>query len=174
MHHDPATPDTDWIRSTFTSWQPALLRYAYSLCHDHERAQDAVQETFLRFMQTPRARIEDHLAPWLFRVCRSRIIDVSRKESRMSPLSEVDLHTKPADGPSPVHQAESGELCTVLLRCVEALPPAQREVVRLKYQSGLTYEEIAHITSRTVTAVGVLLHEAVKNLRHKMHQAKAV
>lgn len=92
----------------------------------------------------------------------------------MSALNEVDIQTKSADGPTPQRQAESGELCAVLLQCVETLPPAQREVVRLKYQSELSYEEIAHITSRTVTAVGVLLHEAVKNLRHKMRQAKAV
>lgn len=174
MNHDPDSPDAEWIRNSFTAWQPALLRYAYSLCRDHERAQDAVQETFLRFVKTPKAQIEFHLAPWLFRVCRSRIIDERRKEGRMSALNEVDFQTKSADGPSPQRQAESGELCAVLLQCVEMLPPAQREVVRLKYQNGLSYEEIAHITSRTVTAVGVLLHEAVKNLRHKMRQAKAV
>lgn len=92
----------------------------------------------------------------------------------MSPLNEADLQTKPMDSPSPRRQAESGELCAVLLQCVDTLPPAQREVVRLKYQSGLSYEEIAHVTSRTATAVGVLLHEAVKNLRHKMRQANAV
>ena len=62
-----------------------LEQYAYSLCGCEHRARDAVQETFLRLVKRqnpidPEAR----LAPWLYRVCRTRIIDHFKKECRMT------------------------------------------------------------------------------------------
>ena len=48
---------------------------------------------------------------------------------------------------------------------VERLPDNQREVVRLKFQSGLSYREIADVTQLSVSNVGFLLHGAMKKLR---------
>jgi len=55
-----------------------------------------------------------------------------------------------------------------------ALPLNQREVVRLKFQNGLSYQEISRVTSLTVTNVGFLLHTALKTIRHQLQaEAKA-
>jgi RNA polymerase sigma-70 factor (ECF subfamily) len=40
--------------------------------------------------------------------------------------------------------------------------------VRLKFQNGLSYEEISRVTNRTVNTVGVLIHIALKTLRDQM------
>ena len=51
---------------------------------------------------------------------------------------------------------------------VAALPPNQREVVRLKFQSGLSYQEISGVTNLTVTNVGFLIHTAIKTIRRQL------
>jgi RNA polymerase sigma-70 factor (ECF subfamily) len=56
---------------------------------------------------------------------------------------------------------------------LDLLPPKQREVVRLKFQAQLSYEEIAAITSLSVSNVGVLLHTAIRTLRQRMTQLEA-
>jgi len=52
-----------------------------------------------------------------------------------------------------------------LLALIEKLPANQQEVVRLKFQSGFSYKEIARITDHSVTNVGFLIHTAVTKLR---------
>ena len=50
---------------------------------------------------------------------------------------------------------------------LDRLPPNQQEVVRLKFQNGFSYKEIARITELSVTNVGFLIHTAVTNLRRE-------
>ena len=45
------------------------------------------------------------------------------------------------------------------------LPRNQQEVVRLKFQDGLSYRDIAEITGFTSSNIGYLLHVALKRLR---------
>ena len=52
-----------------------------------------------------------------------------------------------------------------LLKLVDQLPPNQREVIRLKFQSDMSYEEIAVVTGLSSGNVGFLLHHGLKRLR---------
>jgi RNA polymerase sigma factor (sigma-70 family) len=51
---------------------------------------------------------------------------------------------------------------------MQALPENQQEVVRLKFQNGMSYKEIASVTELTVTNVGFLLHRAINTLRARI------
>ena len=50
----------------------------------------------------------------------------------------------------------------------ESLSEAEQEVLRLKFQDGLKYHEIANVTGRTTNYVGVLIHAAIKKLRAQL------
>jgi RNA polymerase sigma-70 factor (ECF subfamily) len=54
---------------------------------------------------------------------------------------------------------------------VERLPANQQEVIRLKFQSGLSYREISRVTGLTVSHVGVLIHTGLKSIRIKLSPA---
>lgn len=69
---------------------------------------------------------------------------------------------------SPAVQAEHNESAGRVQRFMKHLPPNQQEVVRLKFQSGLSYKEIAGVTNLSVTNVGFLIHTALKTLRQRM------
>jgi RNA polymerase sigma-70 factor (ECF subfamily) len=51
---------------------------------------------------------------------------------------------------------------------LQRLTPNQREVVVLKFQQGLSYEEISRVTGLSNGNVGFLLHNALKRLREWM------
>ena len=44
----------------------------------------------------------------------------------------------------------------------------QQEVLRLKFQHGLSYREISGVTELTVSHVGVLIHNGLKALRARL------
>jgi RNA polymerase sigma-70 factor (ECF subfamily) len=159
---------TEWIRKALDEHEAPLLRYVASLTGDAESARDIVQDAFLRLCSQERGAVEKHLAQWLFTVARNRALDRLRKEGRLSPLTEGVLEHRESPTPSPSSAAESRDSVRNVLALVDRLPPNQREVVRLKFQNQLSYQEISGMTALSVGNVGFLLHTALKTLRQQL------
>lgn len=75
-----------------------------------------------------------------------------------------------SEQPSTAHQSPeatviSRDSAERVFRMLDQLPDNQQEVVRLKFQNDMTYQEIADVTGLSVTNVGFLLHTALKRLR---------
>lgn len=146
-------------------YQPLLLAYAQRLCGgDFQRAQDAVQETFLRLCREDLDRIDGRVAAWLFAVCRTRVIDMQRTH-QPDLVSPEHVSQAAAAGSGPAEAAEWADEQQRLAAHVGRLPPRQQEVLRLRLQAGLSYREIADVTGITVSNVGVQLHQAIRTLR---------
>src|SRR5215211_6326161 len=79
--------DPDWIVAVARRYERPLLAYVRRLLGDPDRGRDVVQDAFLQLCRQPRAEVEPRLAPWLFAVCRRRVVDILRKENRMATLS---------------------------------------------------------------------------------------
>lgn len=86
----------------------------------------------------------------------------------MTPLSDLELESRPDLGPPPDVASDTRDQTHHALRFLALLPVNQREVVRLKFQNQLSYQEIAAVTSLSVSNVGFLLHTALKTLRSRM------
>lgn len=157
-----------WVRAAVSRFEAPLTLYATRLLGDAEAARDVVQETFLKLCAQERAAIDARLAEWLFTVCRNRALDVLRKESRMSRLSDEQVDRCVSSDPSPLDVAERRESAARVLDLLETLPAGQREVIRLKFQNGFSYQEISRISGYSVTNVGYLLHVGLKTLRHQL------
>ena len=51
---------------------------------------------------------------------------------------------------------------------LETLPTNQREVIRLKFQNGFSYQEISRISGHSVSNVGYLIHTGLKTIRGQL------
>lgn len=69
------------------------------------------------------------------------------------------------DAESAIDRHESGH---EVLRLVGNLPDNQQEVIRLRFQGGLSYKDIAAVTGLSVGNVGFLLHTAIATLRGRL------
>src|SRR6058998_196872 len=154
------TRQGEWIRQAVDRYAGPLIRYATLITGDLEDARDVVQHTFVQLCKEESGRVNSHLAQWLFKVCRNRALDVQRKESRMKSLSEAEMGLHASSDPSPAAQAEQRDTADEVLRLLAQLPKNQQEVVRLKFQNGLSYQEISKVTDLTVSNVGFLMHTA--------------
>jgi RNA polymerase sigma factor (sigma-70 family) len=148
-----------------------LLQFATRITGDRERARDVVQETFVKFQNNGAFSSEREPATWLFTVCRNGALNVCRKENRMTFLDEEMIEARADEQPMPFERMEKQEAAGFLLRIVATLPPRQQEVIQLKFQNDLSYQQIAEITKTTANNVGVLIHTALKTLRQKYAQA---
>jgi RNA polymerase sigma factor (sigma-70 family) len=156
------------IASALSRYEGPLLRYATRLLGSLDRARDVVQETFLRLCREDPTQLDGHLAQWLFRVCRNQALDVRRKEGRMQALDEADLLDQASSAPTPTRLLEGRETLQAVLEVLATLPASQQEVLRLKFQDGLSYREISTVTGLTVNHVGVLIHNGLKALRSRL------
>jgi RNA polymerase sigma factor (sigma-70 family) len=164
------TTELAWIREVMDRFERPLLAYALKLVGDGEAARDVVQDTFCRLHAQPREQVEGKLAEWLYTVCRNRCIDVRRKEGRMT-VSETDVAARPSPEPGPAAVAERKDTARRMVRLMGGLPPNQQEVLRLKFEHGMSYAEISRITQLSVSNVGYLLHVAIKTLGTKLETA---
>src|SRR5580698_6924265 len=158
----------EWVRAAVGRFSGPLTRYAQVITGDLEQARDVVQDTFIRLCDEKPGRVDPYLAQWLFTVCRNRALDVQRKQSRMKPLDEVKMNSQASPDPSPAAQAERRETDVKVVGLLARLPRNQQEVVRLKFQNGLSYREISEVTQLSVSNVGFLMHTAIKTLRQQM------
>ena len=70
-------------------YEMPLLRYARRLLGDLDLARDAVQHAFVQLCSESSNRLEERIAPWLFRVCRNRALDHLRRGGREQLLLDI-------------------------------------------------------------------------------------
>ena len=168
------SPENHWIHDLVKEYEKPLCRYARSICGDDATARDAVQETFLRLCKTQPAKIKGHEAAWLFRVCRTRVLDLRKKDKPMTHLSDGHAAGLTDSGPTPDEHSAQRDSESHIPTLLKALPERQQEAVRLKFQQNLSYRQIAEILEITESNVGFILHTALKTLRHDMNQLQGV
>ena len=150
------------------SYERPLTRYAERMFGSSSRdsleeARDAVQHTFMKLCEQDPAEIEHKLAPWLYSVCRNRVIDQLRKAGRLSgdwppPIELTDQQMGPAD------KASQAEFFERLAQLIANLSGSQREIIEL-WSQGFNHQKIAEILNKSQTAVRVGLHRGIQKLK---------
>jgi RNA polymerase sigma factor (sigma-70 family) len=165
-----ANTDAERMEAVMRRFEIPLVQFATRIIGDRELAREVVQETFMKFQRNG-ASENPEPATWLFTVCRNHALNVCRKERRLMYLDEELIESREAEQPMPFEQVEHREAAKFLLSIVATLPPRQREVIQLKFQNDLSYQQIAEITHTTANNVGVLIHTALKSLRERYAKA---
>jgi RNA polymerase sigma-70 factor (TIGR02943 family) len=157
-----------------------LYRYAIVRVKDKGFAEDIVQETFLsawRSKETYNGTSSEK--NWLYAICKNKIIDHFRKQSRRSSIivgkeEEIyfdnNAHWKSKDPPKDWNinydkKVEVKEFYSVLENCKKKLKDIQRQVFVLKYMEDLDTAEICETLKITQANYWVLIHRCKLHLR---------
>ena len=142
-----------------------LLAYAMRLVGGLEVAEDIVQEAFMRL----HTQFDDVREPkkWLYRTVHNLALNQLRQGKKvvaMPTAAEGEGEGAQTADPEPLPDEQIARLEGIgLVRLsLETLDKRSRELVRLKFNEGLSYKEIAGKTGLTVSHVGYLLHHAIK------------
>ena len=154
-----------FIEKAMAEYESALIGYAATILHDTDRARDVVQDTFIRLCQQDPEKVRASLKSWLFTVCRNRALDLLRKDKHTEPIEDIRWKRVAGPGLQPDEQAEFEEKLARVMKLMERLSENQRECILLKFQQGLSYQEIEKVTGLTQGNIGFLIHTGLKRLR---------
>lgn len=152
-----------WLREVIAQTTPRLARFAARLA-GRDRAPDVVQDAFARLCEADRRDLEGREAEWLFTVCRRRAIDLHRRD-RVRALAPPDADE---GGAAPDEAMLLAEQLDRLRAAVASLPERQRAVLRMRFDEGMSYQEIHERSGWSVSYVGWLLHTTLRALRERM------
>ncbi|MFC5648159.1 RNA polymerase sigma factor [Paenibacillus solisilvae] len=142
--------------------------------HDSGKAEDFVQETFLRLIKQLRdKRTPDNVQAWLYRVSLNMCRDYWKSaqfRTDQFPLAE------PPDqrdvSPSVVELAERQETRKEIQQSLESLPEVQREIITLRFYQDLKLQDIADIVSLPLGSVKTHLYNGLRKLKSRLRPEK--
>jgi RNA polymerase sigma-70 factor (ECF subfamily) len=154
------------------------------MIRDEEDVNDLVQDTFVKAYQAlPSFQFEYPFSRWLYKIASNRCIDhLRRKRFAMSSIDAPvrgkdggEFYLEPEDkGPTPDITLLAKERIVLLREALAALPERYREVIHLRHDEELEYQEIADRLGQPLGTVKANLFRARKMLfkmlmRHGSH-----
>ena len=155
----------EFIGRAMAEHESALIGYATTILHSVDRARDVVQDTFIRLCQQNPDKVRENLKSWLYTVCRNRALDIIRKDKHTEALDDDRFRKVASNMPAPDQNADHEERLAQVMKLLNRLSDNQREVILLKFQQGLSYQEIEKVTGLTQGNIGFLIHTGLKRVR---------
>jgi RNA polymerase sigma-70 factor (ECF subfamily) len=179
-------------------YSASLVRLARVYVHDAASAEEVVQDAWIGLLESiDRFEGRSSLKTWIFRILINCARTRARKDSRTIPFSAAfqseDLeqrefgfgHFVPEWVPiapghwlrppaqwedQPEQQVLAAETRAQIQRAIDALPPAQREVIVLRDVSGFSSADVCNILGVSDTNQRVILHRARGRVRRALEQ----
>ncbi len=171
-------PDADWqalttgdaraLQRVYEAHAVPLLRYGRQFASPAS-VEDAVHDLFVRLWERhatldPAANVR----PYLFVAVRNALLRATTRDARTTDLDET--RDSPGDDSPNTEDliviAEAHlDQTTVLARAITQLAPREREIIRLRFEEGLEYEEITEIMGLSYGAARNTTARAIAKLR---------
>jgi RNA polymerase sigma-70 factor (ECF subfamily) len=163
----------DAYRELVVRYQRPVYGLALRMIRDAALAEDLAQEVFLKAFRSLDSFSPDRrFSSWLLKIAHNACLDhLRRRHPHLEPLTGDDaedpgllafLADPAAEAPDAAQ--ERTDLRRALEESIAALRPQYREVILLRHQEDLAYEEIAEITGLPLGTVKTHLHRARRAL----------
>jgi len=144
---------------------PALRNFLGARCRDADLTAELMQELAARLVAAaPRLRMNGNLRGYLFRIAASVWHDHLRRELVRRRAARFAQGAEPGGAPAADERLLEGELREAVGRAVAELPAAQQEVVRLRHERGLTFQQIADRLGRPLGTVLTQMRAALAKI----------
>ncbi len=153
-------------------YQQPVFTIIYRMTGKYQDSEDITQEVFLTvYQKLYQFDQSKSFAPWLYRIAVNTCITAMRKKKKVVNISLHEDFAEQIEATydyskfDPQNILEQKELRDVIKSSIEKLPENYKTVIVLRYDLGLSNQEIADILHITKDNVEVKIHRARKALR---------
>ena len=143
---------------------------------DRSLAEDLAQETFVKaYLKLSAFDSSRRLSSWLFRIAHNTAIDAMRRARVRSPAAGREASDaavlEQAPAPRLPDPLETQALGRALETALAGLRPEYRAAIALRYEEGLSFEEVAHVLNVPESTARSYVHRARKQLAEQLTEA---
>jgi RNA polymerase sigma factor (sigma-70 family) len=164
MHSKRDTALQTVFADAYQQYASELRRRARFMISDAEASEDIVQDVFMRaWKYMVGGGKVDSARAFLHRVLNNAVVDMYRKHRTSSLDAYVEKGYEPStDDSERLMDQLDGEKALLLIK---QLPAKYQKVLHMKYENGLSCQEISHCTGQSRNTVSVQAHRALERLR---------
>ena len=172
--------NTEAFEKLISPYTTQLLNLAYRILKNRQDAEDALQDAYLKIYKSLNA-FEGHstFKTWAYKIVTNVCLDMLRKQKKVSETSlnvtnnegEYEI-TISDDTYSPEISAQKKAAFDALKDALETLGEEQKIVITLRDINGLSYDEIAEITSTSIGTVKSRINRARLHLKKLLQKNK--
>jgi RNA polymerase sigma factor (sigma-70 family) len=145
----------------------SVYRFIRGSLKDEARASDIVQDAYEKLWRHV-AEIDYPVAKsWLFSTAYHNMIDIIRKEKKITCLESYDEKEM-------IHDVQYSDLNEILHEALERLPEQQKTTLLLRDYEGYSYKEIGEITGQSEAQVKINIYRGRLNLRSYIGKIETV
>jgi RNA polymerase sigma-70 factor (ECF subfamily) len=164
----------DGFNELVRRYQRPIAAYVYRMVGDYDSALDLTQEVFIKvYRSLERYRPEFKFSTWIYKIAHNASVDYLRRSAsrEQAITSEVDGEerelTVMSRKLSPEQEYAVEERRAEIERVVRQLPAVYRELIILRHQHDLSYDEIAEVMSLPLGTVKNRLFRAREMMRQQ-------
>ena len=149
-----------------------IYRYVYFKCGSPTDAEDITGQVFLKMLESIHSfKWKGHpFTSWLYRIAHNQVVDNFRKTNRrMTVPLETAKDQTGIDNSHIEHVVATNLTIAAVWTAMGALSHLQREVISLRFGSGLSVNETASAMGKKGNAVKALQHAGLKRLRQELN-----
>jgi RNA polymerase sigma-70 factor (ECF subfamily) len=164
--------DNQALAEIYDRYAGSIYGYLYRYLGDAAQAEDLTSEVFLRLLRALNTRRapRERLQGWLYRVAHNLAMDWFRQQAR---TLSVTLNEEMSSGDDLPAATLEKRLAQEQLRAgIRKLTADQQQVILLRFGEGFKVAEVARLMGKSVGAVKILQHRAVKRLRRVMEESE--
>ncbi len=152
------TQNKETYSEIINRYQEKLVRYAYYLTQDNDKAADVVQDTFIKaYINLNGFNVKKKFSSWIYRIAHNEAMNIIRRNSKQMNF------TQNVDFESNIHLEDDfirQEFQDKAHNCLKNMPLMYREPLMLFFLDDRSYNEISDILRIPVGTVGTRINRA--------------
>lgn len=155
----------------FENLSDSLFDYGSRFVTDDNIVKDCIQDLFIKLLsQRSKLPLIENPRFYLFKALKNLIINALSRNNRFVYLdpNELPFYAEYTLDKQPSDNSFDDDLKDKFLSVIKTLTPRQKEAIYLRYQEGMTYDEIAQTLDIKYQSIRNLIHRALEKIRSEM------
>jgi RNA polymerase sigma-70 factor (ECF subfamily) len=159
------------FRQLVERYMKAAYNIAYGVLRDHDEAEDAAQEAFVRvYRSLATFRGDAEFSTWLYRIVTNLSLNMIRSNAGRSRYDISAIENSMVHATDAVEH--TADVRMHVERALHELPTLQRSVVLLRHFQGLSTRQVSTILSCSEGTVKTHLHRGLRKMKDRLQFLK--